>query len=110
MNWYIGQKVVWIAETYKEFVNGKTYTIKGLQESLCKCNQIHIDVGVLYNTGLYCLKCNTNIIKGPCKAWQKEENFRPLEEDFAERILENALPKQHPVFSKIEKEKITEKI
>ena len=96
MNWHIGQEIVCIKTHSKGVVKrGKIYTIKGLKESACKCQEIEIDVGILfdrtiYNGPSYCLICNWRGNTVEEAWWLSETIFAPLEynQDAINELLE----------------------
>jgi hypothetical protein len=83
----IGQKVLCI-EGYKSdcgtwrLIEGKIYTV--IEMSACKCEPA-IHVGIL-GTGTTCRRCWHNVSKG--KSFHRVSRFRPLDESFAEEVLE----------------------
>ncbi len=83
----VGQKVVCI-EGYKsicgtwELLSGKIYTI--IELSSCKCEQT-VHVGI-FGVGTVCRTCWTNVSEN--KSFHRSSRFRPLDESFAEEVLE----------------------
>ena len=98
MNWYIGQEVVCVrTHPDKVVVRGKTYPIKGLKQSACRCKNINIDVGIRANHAIYseysrCNVCNDVELVGDI-FWLHENRFAPLDQDISEltAILEEVV-------------------
>ncbi len=86
MKWYIGQKVVYVGHSNPEFHN-QIWEVRQIRRSCCR---IQLDIGLpKYRTNLMCVDCNrielTDIF------WKNEYVVRPLEDNFAEEVLEKAL-------------------
>ncbi len=86
MKWYIGQKVVYVGKDNPEFHN-KIWEVKQIRKSCCS---IELDIGLPNRwAGVECADCGrtelTDIV------WKQECVIRPLEDNFAEQVLEKAL-------------------
>lgn len=96
-NWYIGQEIVCVkSHSLGLVVRGKTYTIKALQSSSCKCIDVEIDVGIIHDSTRFtdytqCSSCNTIFYSGST-CWFGESLFAPIDQDISEltEILEQA--------------------
>ncbi len=92
MNWYIGQEIVAIrTHSQRLIIRGRTYKIKQLQITPCKCNNVDIDVGIphTYNGIVECNMCGIKYSSNG-HTWIDERNFAPLDQDISEltEILE----------------------
>jgi len=86
MKWYIGQKVVYVGKENPEFHN-KIWEVRQIRKGCC---YIQLDIGLPSRwIGSQCAYCgrieDTNIV------WKNENVIRPLEDNFAEEVLEKAL-------------------
>lgn len=98
MNWKIGMKVVCVESDGALYLrNGATYTIKIIE--MCGCGDMAFGLSEITRPveGQRCYRCNTPSTFRSYHAYR----FRPLISDWAEEVLTNSLPKEHPVFSKI---------
>lgn len=80
MNWHIGQEIVCIkTHSHGMVKRGRIYTIQGLQQGVCSCHHILIDVGI-ESGGLTngCSKCR-KILPQSNVLWFGETIFAPLE-------------------------------
>lgn len=97
MKWYIGQEIVCIKSHSKNVViKGEVFTIQGLKNANCKCNEIEIDIGKIFEnttaTGLYrCTHCNNVFQDTTSIWWMSEVLFAPLEynQNAINELLEN---------------------
>jgi hypothetical protein len=86
----IGKKVICV-KTHSQGVvaEGKIYMIRDLR-TCPTCNVLQIDVGVKSNNVLgFCICKNKNPTHGI--HWLSNKLFRPLDESFAESVLENIM-------------------
>jgi hypothetical protein len=86
----IGKKVICI-RTHSQgvVVEGKIYMIRDLR-ACSTCNVLQIDVGIKSNNVLgFCICKNKNPTHGI--HWLSNKLFRPLDESFAESVLENIM-------------------
>ena len=92
MNWHIGQEIVCVKSHSQGYVTcGKIYTINGLQKSMCKCNDVDIDVGITTNnTRFACGGCEARWLNNAGVVWISETLFAPLEynQDAINELLE----------------------
>ena len=92
--WKIGKKIIAIkSHSQGVFKENDIFVLKGIYNNICKCPILKLDIGLKTDKfiGLcpICLGKNMNEehFRG---IWLfNETSFRPLEEDFAERVLEN---------------------
>ena len=86
MNWYIGQEIVCVkTHSNKAVVRGRTYTIKSLERSPCKCPDVLIDVGLSDYGDLYqCCDCRMSFEDTSNVFWFSEYLFAPLDQDISE--------------------------
>ena len=88
MNWYIGQRVLYcpIDITPKETV------ITGLKDCACNCGGVDIETPAAtdYQGGWHCTDCGF-VSFSTLGRWRHYSVFRPLEENFAERVLSEAI-------------------
>ena len=86
MNWYIGQEIVCVNAHGANYIkSGKSYKIRSLRNSICKCNEVEIDVGIndtIQTTG--CCKCKVKIINYSGLVYYSESRFAPLDQDISE--------------------------
>ena len=96
MNWYIGQEIVAIRNhPQRYFKKGNTFKIVGLQQGVCGCAGVDINIGFGGNTWKmqYCNKCGQTYDTNSTIIWFGEKNFAPLDQDISEltEILEQPI-------------------
>lgn len=85
MNWYIGQKVVYVGKD-KKFHN-TIWQIKQIRQGCCR---ILFDIGLPpFESWNMCRLCG--FVEHFNVLWKEEATIRPLEDNFATEVLENAL-------------------
>jgi len=78
MNWYIGQKIVAIANaTNGDFKEGDIFAIKGLKQGCC-C--VVIDIGIKAVNDTIVCRAHKTRYKSNGIHWYKETMFAPLDE------------------------------
>lgn len=94
MNWYIGQEIVCIrTHSQRKVIYGKTYVIKGLRETSCKCNYVLIDIGIRISfSKSFCYRCG-DLNFADSIGYFNEILFAPLDQDISEltEILEQPI-------------------
>lgn len=80
-NWHIGQDIVCINTHSGGIVKeGELFTIKGLRESFCSCDNVEINIGFSSSCSIErCLPCNTIVGKTDDIFWFSESLFAPID-------------------------------
>jgi len=85
----IGQRVICIKNHSQNVVQeGKIYTIYSIQN--CSCNLVTLDVGVSTVNKYNLCNCKRKY-ESKGVHWVASDLFKPLDETFAESVLENIL-------------------
>ncbi len=89
MKWYIGQRVLMCPKDHKPVET----VITGLKDRVCKCEGCLIETPAAEDVHLLEWRCNQCDSRGVdyIGRYRHESIFRPLEENFAEEVLEKAL-------------------
>jgi len=81
--WYIGQPVVVIKDhSLGTFKKGQEFTIHGIKNSFCRCNENIINVGI--STRHIHISCKYCGIKRLNDGFYSEKLFAPLDQDISE--------------------------
>lgn len=90
--WTEGKKIMAIKDhSQGVFKEGDIFILKGIYSNICKCPLLKFDIGIMANRFIgKCPLCQEKIIQQEYgNVWLFNENlFKPLDEDFAESILE----------------------
>lgn len=96
MNWYIGQPIVAIRNSFdRDVIKGREYTILQIVNSPCKCKELCFDVGIrLENSMRACADCGQRFYNTSGFSHKGESMFAPLDQDISEltEILETKQP------------------
>ena len=86
MNWYIGQKIIAVADHKEEcgarFKKGDVFTITGIKKGCCNSTKVLIAIGLTNSAGNICWDCKTSDNDPIC--WYRQSYFAPVEEISAE--------------------------
>lgn len=82
MKWCINQRIVAIVDHRQGlFKKGDEFIIKGLRNSICKCKEIDINIGIeSMSSTNHCPVCKSEWL-ADAFMWFSETRFAPLEEN-----------------------------
>lgn len=95
--WIEGKKIIAIkSHSQGAFKEGDVFVLKGVYKEICKCPILKLDIGIRTNKFIsQCPICQEKTLLECSNIWLFNETlFKPLDESFAEEVLENILEEE----------------